>query len=117
MQAAVVVPVCSLTRSYGWLCVGEKLGAHAFNAEDERLLTILGAQVGRIYENGSLYQEVQEQAKQLKIEVEERGRAAAQLRASEELFRQFAENIQDVFFVCSPDLSEVFYVSPGFQRV
>ena len=117
VRAAIAVPVCSLTRNYGWLCVGEKLGAHAFNAEDERLLTILGAQVGRIYENGALYREVQEQATQLRIEAEERGRAVAQLRASEELFRQLAENIEDVFFVSSPDLAQVFYVSPGFERI
>ena len=117
VNSAIAVPVGSLTRTYGWLCLGEKLGAHAFNEEDERLLTILGAQVGRIYENGSLYQEVQEQAAQLMIEAEERGRAAAQLRASEELFRQLAENIQDVFFVASPDMQQITYISPGFQRV
>ena len=117
VRAAIAVPICSLTRTYGWLCVGEKLGAHAFNAEDERLLNIIGAQLGRIYENGSLYLEVQEQAAQLMIEVEERGRAAAQLRASEELFRQLAENIQDVFFVASPDLTQISYVSPGFERI
>ena len=117
VRAAIAVPVCSLTRTYGWLCLGEKLGAHAFNSEDERLLTILGAQVGRIYENGSLYQEIQAQATQLLVEVDERARAAAQLRASEELFRQLAENIQDVFFVCSPDLAQITYISPGFERV
>ncbi len=117
VRTAIGVPVCSLTRTYGWLCVGEKLGAHAFNTEDERLLTVIGAQLGRIYENGSLYMEVQNQATQLMVEAEERGRAAAQLRASEELFRQLAENIQDVFFVCSPDLTQVSYISPGFERV
>ncbi len=117
VQAAIAVPVCSLTRTYGWLCLGEKLGAQAFNSEDERLLSILGAQVGRIYENGSLYLEVQEQATLLMVEVDERGRAAAQLRASEELFRQLAENIQDAFFVCSPDLTQIHYISPAFERI
>jgi diguanylate cyclase len=117
VRAAIAVPVSSLTRSYGWICLGEKLGAHGFNGEDERLLTILGAQLGRIYENGSLYREVREQATQLMVEAEERGRAAAQLHASEERFRQLAENIQDVFFVASPDLQQISYISPGFQRI
>jgi diguanylate cyclase (GGDEF)-like protein/PAS domain S-box-containing protein len=117
VQAAIAVPICSLTHTYGWLCVGEKLGARGFNAEDERLLTIIGAQVGRVYENGSLYREVQEQATQLMVEVEERERVVVQLRASEELFRQLAENIQDVFFVSSPDLVQIFYISPGFERI
>jgi diguanylate cyclase (GGDEF)-like protein/PAS domain S-box-containing protein len=117
VKAAIAVPVSSLTRTYGWLCLGEKLGAHAFNGEDEQLLTVLGAQVGRIYENGSLYRKVEAQASQLMVEVEERERATEKLRASEELFRQLAENIQDVFFVCSPDLTQFTYVSPGFQRI
>jgi diguanylate cyclase (GGDEF)-like protein/PAS domain S-box-containing protein len=117
VRAAIAVPVRSLTRTYGWLCVGEKLGARAFNAEDERLLTIIGAQVGRIYENGTLFREVQEQATQLMVEVEERQRVLAQLGASEELFRQLAENIQDVFFVASPDLTQIFYISPAFERI
>jgi len=117
VRAAIAVPVCSLTRTYGWLCVGEKLGARAFNAEDEQLLTIIGAQVGRVYENGTLYREVQEQATQLMVEVEERERLVVQLRASEELFRELAENIQDFFFVSSPDLTEIFYISPSLERI
>lgn len=55
----LAVPVRSLTRVYGWICLADRLGADEFDAEDERLLTILGAQVGRIYENGSLYTKVQ----------------------------------------------------------
>ncbi len=117
VQAAVAAPVCSLSRTYGWLCVCDKLGTSAFNSQDERLLTIIAAQLGRIYENGSLYLEIQEQAAQLMVEVEERGRAADKLLASEELFRQLAENIEDVFFVASPDLAQIFYMSPGFARV
>ncbi|HTP38091.1 MAG TPA: EAL domain-containing protein [Steroidobacteraceae bacterium] len=117
VRSALVVPVCSLTRNHGWLCLGEKVGAAAFDAEDERLLAILGAQLGRIYENGSLYREVQEQATQLLVEMEERARAAEQLRASEERFRELAENIQDVFFVADPGMRQTAYVSPGYERV
>jgi diguanylate cyclase (GGDEF)-like protein len=72
VRAALAAPVCSLTRTYGWLCLGGKIGADSFDGEDERLLTILAAQLGRIYENGSLYREVQEQATQLLVEIEER---------------------------------------------
>ncbi len=117
ISAAVAVPVCSLTRNYGWLCVGQKLGASAFSAEDERLLTILAAQLGRIYENGSLFHEVQEQAAQLMVEMEERNRTTEQLRASEERLRELADNIHDVFFISGPDMSRTIYVSPGYERV
>jgi len=39
------------------------------------------------------------------------------LRESNEKFQQLADNITDVFWVRSPDLSEVQYVSPGFERI
>jgi len=58
-HSLVATPIRSLTRIYGWMCLTDKLGADEFDTEDERLLTILGAQVGRIYENGSLYTKVQ----------------------------------------------------------
>lgn len=64
-HAYLAAPVCSLTRSYGWICLADKVGALGFTAEDERILTTLGAQVGRIYENGRLYREIEEHAAQL----------------------------------------------------
>ena len=57
-SAFLAAPLCSLTRTYGWLCLADKIGSDGFSAEDERIITTLGAQVGRIYENGSLYREV-----------------------------------------------------------
>ncbi|MGO9803009.1 MAG: EAL domain-containing protein [Steroidobacteraceae bacterium] len=57
-HSALAVPISSLTRTYGWLCLVDKVGADAFSAHDEHLLTILGALVGRVYENGALYSDV-----------------------------------------------------------
>lgn len=117
LRSALMVPVCSLKNSHGWLCLADKVGADEFSAEDENLLAILGAQLGRIYENGSLYREVQDQATQLMIEAEERSRAVELLQASEERFRELAENIQDVFFVASADMRNTTYISPGYERI
>jgi len=39
------------------------------------------------------------------------------LRESEERFRLLAENIQEVFWIASPDWSKVSYVSPAYERV
>jgi diguanylate cyclase len=117
VRSALAAPVCSLTRTYGWLCLGDKLGAVEFDAEDERLLSIVGAQLGRIYENGRLYREVQEHSAHLLVQIEERERAATQLRASEERFRELAENIQDVFFIADAQMLLTTYVSPGYERV
>jgi len=116
-DAYVAAPICSLAETYGWLCLADKLGADEFASEDERILGILAAQAGRIYENGSLTCEIQMHATQLLVEMDERERATLQLRNSEELFRQLAENIQDVFFITLPDYRDMIYVSPAFEKI
>jgi diguanylate cyclase (GGDEF)-like protein/PAS domain S-box-containing protein len=60
VHSALVAPIVSLAHAYGWICLTDKVGADEFNADDEQILTILAAQVGRIYENGSLYAALQE---------------------------------------------------------
>lgn len=60
VYSALVAPIVSLAHAYGWICLSDKLGADEFNADDEQILKILAAQVGRIYENGSLYSALQE---------------------------------------------------------
>jgi PAS domain S-box-containing protein len=47
----------------------------------------------------------------------ERKRAEAALRESEERFRQMAENIREVFWMCTADLSETLYISPAYEVV
>ena len=85
--------------------------------EDQQTLEILAAQVGRIYENGSLYRELQMRAAQLQVEMAERELAAAALGQSKGRFRQLAETIQDVFFIVSSDTNETIYLSPAYERV
>jgi diguanylate cyclase len=113
----LATPIMSITQTFGWLCLADKVGSEEFNAEDERILSILGAQAGRIYENGSLYREIQHHAAQLQIEMDERELATASLRESEGRFRQFAESIQDVFFMLSGDLRSTLYVSPAYEQI
>jgi PAS domain S-box-containing protein len=54
----------------------------------------------------------------LKVEVAERRHAEERLVESEERFRQIAENIREVFWVCdSRDASKMLYVSPAYEDV
>lgn len=73
--AFVAAPVMSLTESFGWLCLADKIGAQEFSSQDELILSVLGAQSGRIYENSRLYLEVQRHAAQLQVQIEEKERA------------------------------------------
>ncbi|MGA8708936.1 MAG: EAL domain-containing protein [Steroidobacteraceae bacterium] len=83
----LAVPVASSARAHGWLCLLDKVGSRCFDASDEHVLAILGAQVGRIYENDCLYAEIERHAAQLAIEIEERKLAA---RKIEQLNRVYA---------------------------
>jgi PAS domain S-box-containing protein len=40
-----------------------------------------------------------------------------QLHSSEEQFRQLTENINEVFFLSSPDFSQIFYISPAYEWI
>ncbi|HWN07922.1 MAG TPA: PAS domain S-box protein [Pyrinomonadaceae bacterium] len=47
----------------------------------------------------------------------ERKRVHAALRHSEEQFRQMAENIREVFWLATADLSNMLYISPAYETV
>lgn len=49
--------------------------------------------------------------------ITERKAAMEALRASEERFRQMAENIDEVFWMTDTDHQRTLYVSPGFERI
>ena len=78
-------------------------------------------EVERRDEIGELAQSFNSMAASLKAtydtieeQVQERTR---QLREQELRFRQLAENIREVFWLISPDFSELFYVSPAYEII
>jgi PAS domain S-box-containing protein len=50
-------------------------------------------------------------------DVTEERQTEANLRASELLFRQMAENIRDVFFLVDADSNRVLYISPAYEEI
>lgn len=116
-SAFVAVPLSSLSYTYGWLCLADKIGADGFSVEDEQLLGTLGAQVGRIYENDQLFIDKHEQTSRLRNEIADRERAMSDLRRSEERFRLLAENIPDAFFIITADFLQTLYVSPAYEKI
>jgi PAS domain S-box-containing protein len=51
------------------------------------------------------------------LDITQRKKAENALRESNEKFNQLVDNITDVFWVRSPDMREVYYISPAFERV
>lgn len=54
---------------------------------------------------------------ELQKEVAERRRAESELRANEELMRQLAENIREVFWLTNTGKSRMIYISPGYEAI
>ena len=53
----------------------------------------------------------------LNADITERRQAEEALRASEEKFRQFAENIREVFWMMNTAGTEILYVSPAYEEI
>jgi PAS domain S-box-containing protein len=54
---------------------------------------------------------------ELRAEIADRKRAEELLYESEGRFRQLAENINEVFWMCTPDFRRTLYVSPAYERI
>ena len=75
---------------------------HEFTEDDQRMLRIFGQRIGYEIER--------------KREADARAQAVMELQESNERFRQLAENINEVFWLGSPDWSKIYYISPAYER-
>jgi PAS domain S-box-containing protein len=92
LDSYLVAPVHTRTRTYGWIGLGNKLGGAEFTADDERILTMLAAQLAVGYENSRLFEELKRRAEDLEREVTER-------RRSTEKYRMVVEQASDAIII------------------
>jgi PAS domain S-box-containing protein len=100
LRSAVAVALATLASA--WLLealIDNRLGG-SLDAEDLRLLVFLAAVAALAVAASAIMQ-----------------RDARQLDESAAQFRQLTENLPEVFFIVSPDLSRAHYVSPAYERV
>jgi PAS domain S-box-containing protein len=75
----------------------------------------LGAATRHLLETSE--QEVAQRTAELEKEVADRKRVEHELRASEERFRQIAENISEVFWMTDVEKRQMIYISPAYETI
>ena len=80
VHCGVAAPIASTLAVYGWVCLINKVGAREFTEEDEWISGAHAAQAGHIYENWSLYGQLERRAAELAGEIATRKVAEQQLR-------------------------------------
>lgn len=102
---------------YGFFYFADKLDHPDFNKADIQITHILAMKIALLYENFEQYNIIQRQVAHLEIEKTKREKSQKTLQLSETLFRQFAENINEVFWRTSPDSNKIIYVSPAYETI
>ena len=75
IRSALVGPLASSARVYGWLALMDKLGADEFDDDDERLAVTFASQLAVAYDNARLYTEARDHCAALETEASHRKRA------------------------------------------
>ena len=100
----------------GALAIRFYAGAPLVNAEDIALGTLCVFDYVPRTLTEDQQQALRVLARQVMTHLELR-RHTLELIESEDRFRLLAENITDVFWISSPDLGKIHYVSPGYERI
>lgn len=110
-------PILTSTKIYGFIYLQDRIDNKIFTPEDQQIFNTLVAALAVLYENLDLTRLIQEHATHLQLEINERKEIQSALRKSELLFRQFAENIDAVFWRAEIPTGKIQYVSPSFEKI
>jgi PAS domain S-box-containing protein len=90
----------------------------AFKARAQPLLHTVGDEIGELaVMQNQMISELQESGDAIAQITADQILAAKGLRETEEKFRQLADNVSDVFYMTSPDLQQMHYVSPAYEEI
>jgi len=128
LQTVISEPISHLSRVAGAVATNRNYSVRAIKQGEDELGGLIDAfneMLGQIQSRDSALREardkleerVQERTSELEQEIAERKQVEEALRTSELKFRQFAENIREVFWMTTPDMREIIYVSPAYQEV
>lgn len=110
-------PIVTASKLYGYAYfVNAKSNEH-FNEQDIRMLDTLTSELSIFFENIILFEVVKEKSIRLELESAKLKASTEELEKSEIIFRQFAENIKDVFWRTTSTLDKVIYISPGYEEI
>jgi two-component system, cell cycle sensor histidine kinase and response regulator CckA len=100
----------------GMICVNDQV-PRELTPEQLEALQALSRQVVAQLELRRSSDELRETIANLEMTQEELRQKTAFLEESEEKFRQLADNITDAFWVTSPDLQIIHYISAAYERI
>jgi PAS domain S-box-containing protein len=116
MRSFLGAPILTPVTNYGRLYLTEKIGGQEFSEEDEQLAVALAAQVAVTYENARLYDDIQQHATKLQLEIIERKKVEQALACSERRFRSLIENSTDAIALIDPR-GQILYASASNQKM
>jgi PAS domain S-box-containing protein len=91
MTSFLGAAISSSSGIYGSLYLTDKIGFDEFSEDDERLVAMLGAQVGTAYENSKQFAEIQQRAVDLEKSARERQQAEEALREANQTLESLVQ--------------------------
>ena len=109
LRSSVGAPISIYGEVIGFICLDAQTPAFFTPIHAERLEAFAN-QAALAIHNARLLQQAQ-------VEIAERRQAEEGLRASEERFRQLADNIQEAFWITDAETNAEIYMSPAVEKI